>query len=53
MSEQQGCNGSLERTATTVELGDDALENVAGGRGETIRIFREPTYHPAKVVVPS
>jgi hypothetical protein len=53
MSEQKVCNGTLEGAATTVELGDDTLENVTGGRDESIQIFREPTHHPSKVFVPS
>ena len=53
MSKQKADNGSLEGAATPVELGDDTLENVTGGRDETIKIFREPTHHPSKVFVPS
>jgi hypothetical protein len=53
MSEQKACNGNLEGAATTVELDDDKLENVTGGRDDSIKIFREPTYHPSKVFVPS
>jgi hypothetical protein len=53
MSEQKACNGNLEGAATTVELSDDTLENVTGGRDESIQIFREPTHHPSKVFVPS
>jgi hypothetical protein len=53
MSEQQACDGHLKGAATAVELGDDALENVTGGRDESIKISREPTHHPSKVFVPS
>ena len=53
MSEQKTCNGNLEGAATPVELSDDTLENVTGGRDESIKIFREPTHHPSKVFVPS
>ena len=40
---------------TAKELSDDALEGVTGGKASnpaTIGIVREPTRHPAKVVVP-
>jgi hypothetical protein len=53
MSEQKADNRNLEGAAATEELGDDALENVTGGRDESIQIFREPTHHPSKVFVPS
>jgi len=53
MSEQKTDNGNFEGAAITQELGDDTLENVTGGRGESIGIFREPTHHPSKVFPPS
>ena len=53
MSEQKADNGNLEGAAITKELGDDTLENVTGGRDESIKSFREPTHHPSKVFIPS
>jgi len=53
MSEQKAGNGNLEGAASTVELGDDTLENVTGGRDESMKTFREPTHHPSKVFAPS
>lgn len=52
MSNQKVDNGGSKRAATAEELGDDALERVTGGRGETTGIVREYTRHPAKVSVP-
>jgi hypothetical protein len=53
VSEQKADNRNLEGAAATEELGDDTLESVTGGRGESITIFREPTRHPSKVYPPS
>jgi len=53
MSELKADNGDFEGAAATEELGDDTLESVTGGRGESIAIFREPTHHPSKVYPPS
>ena len=52
---QKADNGNSKSATTAQELSDDALERVTGGRDAspiTIGIFREPTYHPAKIVVP-
>ena len=52
---QKADNGNPERDTTAKELSDDALEGVTGGKASnpaTIGIVREPTRHPAKVVVP-
>jgi hypothetical protein len=49
---QKADNGNLEKAATTEGLGDDALENVTGGRDASPGIFREPTRHPSKVFIP-
>jgi len=52
MSKQKVDNGNSERAAAVEELSDDMLEHMAGGKVETIGIFREYTRHPAKSSVP-